>query len=201
MNLVALIDLEKVMKINALILLVISLIACQPSTKKTQKRKASTQINSKLYSIELSCNDSVCAGTYVGPEFINGSDIAHQFSNKMCDTVGKILKELYKKRTYVKVNFDSIVMTTAGMGSGQVNFYLKIPFIKVKDSCSAYTSFDHCGGWRHTPALEMRKKELNTIVLPGEKLVISPLKRTREGLLEYWIQWKNKEVQKNCVSK
>lgn len=189
------------MKTYILLFFTISFFACQPTINKTNKRKVNKQVDSILYTIELNCNDSVCSGTYVGPEFINGADVAHQFSNKMCDTVGKILKELYKKKTFVKVNFDSIVMTTAGMGSGHVNFYLKIPFIKVKDSCSAYTSFDHCGGWRHTPALEMRKKELNTIVLPGEKLLISPLKRTREGLLEYWIQWKNKDVQKNCTNR
>lgn len=180
--------------------LIVSIIACQQPPANT-KAKATIKNKKSPYSIELYCNDSLCFGNYVGPEFIEGSDVAHQFSNKMCDTVGKVLKQLYKKKQYVKVNFDSIKMKTDGKGSGNVNFYLKIPFIKVGDSCSAYTSFDHCGGWRHTPALEMRKKELSKIVLPGEKLDISPMKRTKEGLLEYWIQWKNKDVQKNCGSK
>jgi len=189
------------MRISLILLVGTLLFACRQPQNNGQKQNAQKKEKSSPFTITLNCNDSVCSGTYVGPEFIEGRDVAHQFSNKMCDTVGKILKLLYKKKLYAQVNFDSIVMSTKGMGSGQVNYYLKIPFTRVNDSCSAYTSFDHCGGWRHTPALEMRKKELNTIVLPGEKLVISSLKRTKEGLLEYWIQWKNKDVQKNCVSK
>ncbi len=187
-------------KTSIVILLIALLFSCHHSNNNIHKGKVNNKAKSE-FTIELSCNDSACCGTYIGPEFIDGKDIAHQFSNKICDTVGKVLKQLYKKNIYSKVDFDSIVMTTQGMGSGHVNYYLKIPFMKVNDSCSAYTSFDHCGGWRHTPALELRKKALNTIVLPGEKLLISPLKRTPEGLQEYWIQWKNKEVQKNCFAK
>jgi len=39
---------------------------------------------------------------------------------------------------------------------------------------------------------------LKKAVLSGEELAISPLMTTLEGLQEYWIQWKNKEVQRNC---
>jgi len=52
--------------------------------------------------------------------------------------------------------------------------------------------------WGHTPELEIRKRELKKALLPGEELAISPLKSTQEGLQEYWIQWKNKDLQAGC---
>lgn len=84
------------------------------------------------------------------------------------------------------------------MGSGMVTFKLSIPFVIVKHSCDAYTSFDHVGGWNHKPALERRKRELKNVTLEGHELYISNLKTTSEGLQEYWIQWKNKKTQFHC---
>ncbi len=146
----------------------------------------------------VECDDSGCSGTYTGPEFVNRSDVAHQFSNEMSWKVGDKLKELYKSGKYSKVDFSKIEMTTKGMGSGNVIYYLKIPFQQVDEKCNAYTSFDHVGGWNHTPALSSRKKQLQGALLEGESLDISDLKTTPEGLEEYWIQWKNKNVQKEC---
>lgn len=94
----------------------------------------------------IKCSENGCFGTYEGPEFVNGSDIAHQFSNKMSHAVGNKLKELYSIEEYRKVNFSEIEMTTAGMGSSKVIYKLSIPFIPVKGKCDAYTSFDHVGG-------------------------------------------------------
>jgi len=34
--------------------------------------------------------------------------------------------------------------------------------------------------------------------MEGHELNISDLKTTREGLQEYWIQWKNKKTQSDC---
>ncbi len=147
----------------------------------------------------FSCTAAGCAGTYTGPEFSRFSDVAHQFSNTMSRVVGDKLKELYAKKNYVKVNFSGIQMSTEGMnGVGDVEYSLYFPFESVSSECHAYTSFDHVGGWDHTPELELRKMALKKAVLPGEELAISPLMTTREGLQEYWIQWKNKEVQRNC---
>ena len=42
----------------------------------------------------FSCTDAGCTGTYIGPEFIRFSDVAHQFSNTMSGVVGDKLKEL-----------------------------------------------------------------------------------------------------------
>ena len=146
----------------------------------------------------IQCSDSECSGQYKGPEFINGSDIAHQFSNTMSAAVGEKLKALFNKVMYSKVDFDNIVMTTEGMGSGNVVYYLKIPFKRVEEACDAYTSFDHVGGWNHKPALEARKKQLSKALMPNHKLDISELKTTPEGLQEHWIQWQNKSMQSMC---
>lgn len=146
----------------------------------------------------IECSDNACEGFYVGPEFVESSDIAHQFSNKMAGEVGNKLKELYNLGKYSIVDFPNIKMSTVGMGSGIVEYKIKIPFEKVKDKCSAYTSFDHVGGWNHRPALSKRRDELKDVLMEGHKLNISELKTTPEGLQEYWIQWKNKKVQSDC---
>ncbi len=148
---------------------------------------------------EIICSENGCEGTYTGPEFINGADVAHQFSNKMAARVGDKLKALYDQGYYYKVAFSKISMVTKGMGSGNVIYDLKIPFVSVKDKCNAYTSFDHVGGWNHAPALARRKTELNALLIAGHTLDISKLKTTPEGLQEYWIQWKNKSKQAGCM--
>ena len=146
----------------------------------------------------ITCTDSACFGSYQGPEFISGSDIAHQFSNTMSGVVGDKLKELYRQKIFVKVDFENIEMTTAGMGSGRVTYYLFIPFERVQNPCDAYTSFDHVGGWNHAPALVARKRQLQKALFDGDVLNISDLRTTPEGLQEYWIQWRNKHTQANC---
>lgn len=147
---------------------------------------------------EISCNDDGCEGTYCGPEFTNGSDVAHQFSNEISNVIGDKLKELYKVGHYSKVDFSKIDMSTVGMGTGNVTYKLSIPFITVTEKCQAYTSFDHVGGWNHSPALSARKQQLKSAVIEGDSLYISDLKTTKEGLQEYWIQWKNKDLQAEC---
>tara|TARA_R110002050_G_scaffold117860_3_gene234838 strand:- start:2008 stop:2544 length:537 start_codon:yes stop_codon:yes gene_type:complete len=146
----------------------------------------------------IDCSSQACWGEYKGAEFINGSDVAHQFSNKMSATVGDQLKNLFKKGEYSKVDFDKIVMTTSGMGTGQVVYSLKIPFKAVDTRCEAYTSFDHVGGWKHAPALAARKRQLGKALMQNDSLDISDLKTTPEGLQEYWIQWKNPHTQAMC---
>lgn len=152
----------------------------------------------KVEKLEIICSDSLCDGIYIGPEFIYSSDTAHRFSNKMCREVGIKIKDLYKEGKYSRVNFSQIKMTTEGMGSGKVTYKLKIPFTRVKEKCEAYTSFDHSGGWDHFPAISERKEQLKGALIKGEALDISPLMRTKEGLQEYWIQWKNKDLQADC---
>lgn len=167
-------------------------ISCQ-TDKKNEIRSIEVQENNTI-----KCTETGCRGIYSGPEFINGKDIAHQFSNKMSTAVGMKLKEFYQEKKYKKVDLNSIQMTTEGMGSGKVIYSLFIPFIAVDSKCEAYTSFDHVGGWNHEPALNRRKKELEGVTMKGHDLNISELKKTPEGLQEYWIQWKNKITQSDC---
>jgi hypothetical protein len=152
----------------------------------------------RLQGNNITCSDKSCQGTYKGKEFIKEEDIAHQFSNQMSAAVGNQLKVLYNSGDYSKVDFKNIIMTTEGMGSGNVIYNLSIPFIPVNKKCEAYTSFDHVGGWNHIPTLSQRKVQLKGVLLPGETLDISDLKTTAEGLEEYWIQWKNKSTQAEC---
>jgi len=147
---------------------------------------------------QIDCRDGACQGQYEGPEFVQGSDVAHQFSNHMSAAVGDELKRLYRAGEYSKVDWSRVEMTTKGMGSGEVVYYLRIPFMRVDEACEAYTSFDHVGGWNHAPALKARRRQLQKALLPGESLDISPLFRTPEGLQEHWIQWKNKHWQADC---
>lgn len=149
---------------------------------------------------QTTCMDDACFGMYIGPEFVLGSDIAHQFSNKMASAVGDQLKRLYDDQIYSKVDMANIAMTTQGMGSGEVVYSLHIPFRRVILKCDAYTSFDHVGGWNHVPELMRRKQQLSGALLPGDSLDISDLMQTKEGLEEYWIQWRNKEKQAACAN-
>ncbi|MDF4201397.1 hypothetical protein PXD56_00420 [Maribacter sp. SA7] len=109
----------------------------------SQKVTVKTQVQT---TVSIECTNDGCFGSYYGKEFINGSDVAHQFSNTMSAKVGDKLKELYSKDKYVKVDFTNIDMTTEGMGSGMVTYKLRIPFVTVATKCDAYTSFDHVGG-------------------------------------------------------
>ena len=77
---------------------------------------------------EITCTDEGCYGSYIGPKFIDGSDVAHQFSNSMSAAVGDKLKELFGNKLYSIVDFDNIKMTTKGMSSGHVTYTLEIPF-------------------------------------------------------------------------
>ena len=151
------------------------------------------------------CTDSACSGMYRGVEFVseryinqldlNGTDVAHQYSNKMCEYVGNKLKQLYRDSLYSKVDFRRIRISTKGMNgdSNYVEYKVYIPFKRVPKN-QAMTAFDHCGGWGHKPELKKRKFDLlsspNKIV-KNRRLWISRLFKTKEGLQEYWIQWQH----------
>jgi len=175
------------------------LIVCMflSNCKESLELKDAIVLNARKYKIV--CSNDFCHGKYSGAEFIGKSDVAHQLSNEMSAVVGDKLKELYVQNNYVIVDFINIKMSTKGMGSGFVEYQLKIPFKKVSKKCDAYTSFDHVGGWNHSPELKSRINQLKGVLLKGEKLHISELKKTNEGLQEYWIQWKNKNFQSDCV--
>lgn len=181
------------------------------SNSKTSTENNSFDLPKLNFHIDTpSCDENGCEGSYSGPEFVDeryieqlhltGTDIAHNFSNLMARYVGQKLKDFYKEGIYVKVDFSKIVMTTKGMkdGNDSVHFYLKIPFLKVKNRGEAMTGFDHSGGWGHAPDIAERKSRLinaDPPLVQNKKLYVSPLKKTPEGLEEYWIQWKHTAYQ------
>ena len=61
------------------------------------------------------CSETSCYGKYSGPEFKNGEDVAHQFSNRVADTLGKYLKAQFKAGNYLSIDFQKTKITTAGM--------------------------------------------------------------------------------------
>jgi hypothetical protein len=180
-----------------IIAILLTCLGCKQSNTVSKEKKNNKTI--------IKCTDKGCEGVYIGAEFIEGKDkehpidLAHKLSNKICWAVGDKLKEFYKNKKYAKVDFSKIEMSTKGMGTGKVVYKLYIPFVKVVDKCQACTTFEHSGGWNHTPELSKRKSDLNSLLLEGEKFDISDLKTTKEGLQEYWIQLKNKELQGCCV--
>jgi hypothetical protein len=148
---------------------------------------------------KIDCTDKGCIGSYSGPEFIEGSDIAHQFSNSMSTKVSAKLKELFDNKLYSKVDTANIKMSTIGMGTGIVEYKREIPFKHVTERYEVFTSFDHCGGWNHTHAIAAAGNQLSRALLAREELDISELKTTSECLEEYWIQWKNNRKQSECA--
>ena len=160
------------------------------------------------------CSNAGCSGTYTGPEFQGGSDVAHQYSNTITKAVANKLKELYKSGSYVKVDFSGIKLSTKGMGSGNVVYSVTIPFMKVNDKCEARTGFAHVGGWKHEGAgVSTRKSEIyddtindqngneirtNPVVGTINDMESSKRTSTPEGLVEYWIQWKHSNYQSDC---
>lgn len=157
-------------------------------------------IKEQQSSNNVTCSDSECSGTYVGPESdkVNG-DVAHQFSNKMSNAVGDKLKELFKSGNYSKVDFKNIKMSTKEVDKnpGSVTYSVTIPFVKVNNECDAYTSFDHVGGWGHTPELSKRKLELSKLLMPNDTFDVSDIIVTPK-VQEYWIQWRNRGLQLKC---
>ncbi len=176
-------------------------ISCAIDVEK--KKVAVTNIKKDI-SNSILINDTICHGIYKGAEFDKEhGDIGHQYSNLMSKVVGNQLKKLYVEEKYSKVDFEHIQMSTKGMNDGDnfVIYELSIPFKRVQYKCDAMTAFDHCGGWGHSPAIEKRKAgfvERGKTVMVDNILDISELKTTKEGLQEYWLQWKHIDYQKEC---
>ena len=171
----------------------------------------STTLENSVFTsdIKIDISDSLLFFSYKGPEFImyNGemNDTAHRLSNLAAKITGLELKKLHKEGKFRKVDLNHIVMTTLGMDNKDtVHYTIKIPLIRVKKKCDAYTSFDHSGGWDHAPDLKRRLKDLKNperTTIFCKSLQVSKLFKTKENLQEYWIQWKNKALQENCYCK
>jgi len=147
-------------------------------------------------------------GIYIGPSQ-NPNDTTHRFINTIATIVGDELKKLYKKGQWTIVDLDGIKLETIidktlgnriDKNTGQVEFKVDIPFIQVNNACDAYTSFDRRGGWGHGEGykLDHLKDEVGHLPTKGTSLDISDMKKTPEGLVEYFAQWKNPNYQSHC---
>ena len=170
------------------VLLSLILTCCISSNKKEMQAQQPARNH------VINCTDSGCTGTYNGPEFVNHSDVAHQFSNHMSRAVGNKLKELYDEKKYSKVNLSKITMSTTDMNHlGNVVYTLTIPFVNTADSCAAFTAFDHRGGWGH----KLKKQRVLEVFKSKNKIEFVEL-NTPEGLQEFWIQWRHESKQALC---
>ncbi len=86
------------------------------------------------------------------------------------------------------------------MGSGNIVYKLTVPYKTIKDNSQAFTSFSQVGGWCYKSTLSYRKAHLQSVILKGEMLNINELKQTSEKPQEYWIQWRNKFIQVDCLN-
>jgi hypothetical protein len=200
------------------VLLVCVLLACNGgkgspnSSEYYDKRKHELSEGERfVFQIDTPfCDENGCRGRYAGVEFVDqeyqiklnltGTDIAHNYSNVISKYVGNQLKKLFLEKKYARVDFSRVKMTTKGMGDGDdyVEYRIVIPFKRVDRPEMATTGFDHCGGWGHPPAIRERVQALTNSpqkIVKNNKLWISPLFKTREGLEEYWIQWQHTSYQ------
>lgn len=200
------------------VLIAIYSFSCSSSEENKTDQSSSAKDTSKVRlvdtptfvaEVKTEIKDNYLFFSYKGPEFavVNGqmNDTAHRLSNYAARLTGDQLKKLFKEGKYSKVDLSKIVMKTKGMDNkDSVHYTLKIPLIRVKSACAAFTSFDHSGGWNHEPDL---KKRLEDLKKPGRTSVhcnslrVSKRYITKENLQEYWIQWKNRQLQGNCPCK
>ena len=183
----------------SIFIVLMTFISCDSKNVKEDTTTDSKSIKKPVLTISLT--NKGFSGKYVGAEFDSKGDVAHQFSNKVTDIIGKQLKESYEKGEYLKVDFKNTKITTSGLDKrGNVAFVIEMPFVKVA-KCEAYTGIEHCGTWvnQNNEKLDARLNEklqnLKTLSLgEADKAYF----HTEQGYKEYWIQFKHKNHQTNC---
>ena len=176
-----------------------SIISCDSKNVKKEGKLVSKGIIKPVLTISLT--NKGFSGKYFGAEFDSKGDVAHQFSNKVTDIIGKHLKKCYEKGEYLKVDFKNTKITTTGLDlKGKVEFVIEMPFLKV-GKCEAFTGIEHVGTWvnQNNEKLDARLNEklqnLKTLsVGEADKAYF----HTEQGYKEYWIQFKHKNYQSIC---
>ena len=202
------------MKYKAYLITLISLllfVECNTTNNKQNKRKIKeeerkSEIKRKPnYSVTIDQNGLY--GTYKGLEFVDTgdvmyNDVAHQFSNFVADTLGKFLKASYKAGNYYSIDFKKTKITTKGMDMKDTVVYCINMAFKKTDKCGASTGIEHCGSWGGQ-ADDLLKKRLDETITNLAPLCIGRPKTykyvTDEKFKEYWIQFKHKNYQGDCV--
>jgi hypothetical protein len=77
-----------------------------------------------------------------------------------------------------------------------------MPFKRVA-KCDAFTGIEHCGSWNYQPIIFLNKrfKELREGLSERCSVGNSAYQfyKNEEGFQEYWIQFKHKDYQADCV--
>ncbi len=178
-------------------------ISCD--SKNVKKESTTESKSNKKPILTSSISDKGFLGKYVGVEYVikHGKkfDLAHRFSNKATDIIGKHLKKSYEKGEYLKVDFKNTKITTSGLDlKGNVEFVIEMPFVKVA-KCEAFTGIDHCGTWvnQNNEKLDTRLNEkLQNLTTLSVGETDKAYFQTEQGYKEYWIQFKHENYQTLC---
>lgn len=174
--------------------------------KSKLKRTALINAQKKVSQYSIKIDEIGLHGVYKGVEFTDTgnymyNDVAHQFSNRVADTLGKYLKASFKKAAYLKIDFKKSSITTAGLDMKDTVVYCINLFFQKADKCSASTGIEHCGTWGNQADVLLKNRLNETI----EKLKIISVGKpkfmkyiTKENFKEYWIQFKHKNYQGDC---
>lgn len=188
-------------------LLVISLFwQCTPSkthsrSKNNEEKTVQSDARPTPNYDSIVLSDRGFKGYYQGPEFNEQGDIAHQFSNKVANQIGNYLKEAYRKKTYLKIDFKHIKIVTRGLDQEDSVYYLiEIPF-QPAGHCSAHTGIEHCGSWNYQPKLFLNqrlKKQKQSLTKISVGKMDCHFFTSSEGFQEYWIAFRHKDYQNGC---
>lgn len=190
--------------VNFSFLMLLLFTNCTLATSK----KETIEVRETSYKTKVSCkieNDKLIA-SYEGPEFLNDRDTAHLLSNLVANELGNHLKKEFSKKNYLKVDFKNTKIQTKGNPQFRypseeiVKYTIEMPLLKVKNACDAFTGIEHRGTWARndieTGFPEWIQK-LKSQIAVGE--IESQLYSTPEGFKEYWVQFKHKNYQLDCM--
>jgi hypothetical protein len=185
----------------------IALLTLNCSTRTQKKKPTHTTtpeaIETKPTYDSIRISDKGLTGYFKGPEYNEEGDIAHQFSNKVAEYVGAYLKQRYLKNVYLKVDLAAVTIKTEGLNQEDSVYYaIEMPFKRVA-KCDAFTGIEHCGSWNYQPRILLNKrfKELREGLSERCSVGNSAYQfyKNEEGFQEYWIQFKHKDYQADCV--
>ena len=185
----------------------IALLTLNCSTRTQKKKPTHTTtpeaVETKPTYDSIRISDKGLTGYFKGPEYNEEGDIAHQFSNKVAECVGAYLKQRYLKNVYLKVDLAVVTIKTEGLNQVDSVYYaIEMPFKRVA-KCDAFTGIEHCGSWNYQPRILLNKrfKELREGLSERCSVGNSAYQfyKNEEGFQEYWIQFKHKDYQADCV--
>lgn len=183
----------------SIFIVLMTFISCD--SKNVKEDSTTDSKSNKKPILTSSISSKGFSGKYVGVEFEGKVDLAHRFSNKATDIIGKHLKKSYENGEYLKVDFKNTKITTSGLDlKGNVAFVIEMPFVKVA-KCEAFTGIEHVGTWvnQNNEKLDVRLNEkLQNLTTLSVGEADKAYFHTEQGYKEYWIQFKHKNHQSNC---